>query len=41
MADERGVLDPVGGWTAPAAHGLPDPVVTGCLAPPAEPAPTG
>lgn len=39
MADERGVVDPVGGWAAPAAHGLPDPVATGCLAPPADPAP--
>lgn len=41
MADERGVVDPVGGWAAPATHGLPDPVASGCLAPPADPQPAG
>ena len=30
MADERGVVDPISGWTAPAAHPAPDPNRLGC-----------
>jgi hypothetical protein len=30
--DERGLVDPVGGWAAPAAHPAPDPNQAGCTA---------
>jgi len=30
MADERGVIDPVGGWPVALGRSLPDPVGTGC-----------
>jgi len=33
-ADERGVVDPVGGWVAPAGHPNPDPNEAGCAAAP-------
>ena len=31
--DERGVIDPVGGWAAPMAHPAPDPNQPGCSQP--------
>ena len=31
LADERGVIDPVGGWGAAAAHPVPDPIAAGCV----------
>ena len=32
IADERGVIDGLDGWTAPAAHPAPDPAANGCTA---------
>ncbi len=32
MADERGIIDGLDGWPAPAAHPAPDPVANGCTA---------
>ena len=31
--DERGMVDPVDGWTRPDSHPLPDPVASGCATP--------
>ena len=32
MADERGIIDGLDGWSAPAAHPTPDPLANGCTA---------